>query len=143
MFSTVTGELVGPRELDGDYWARNMRQPVLFAGAVEAAVAAEFDTFVELGPHPVLSGMLRATFAKPGRDTVALGTLKREEPDEKSLASRSRACTRTQVRVEPARLQKGTFVELPGYPWQAGFWRVGGVAVSAARRPRASLLGRP
>jgi acyl transferase domain-containing protein len=126
MFSTVTGELVGPSELDADYWARNMRQPVLFASAVEAAVAADFDTFVEFGPHPVLSGMLRASFTKPGRDSVAIATLRREEPDEKALD-----VAFARLHVRGARVdwtakapKKASFVELPGYPWQKqAFWR--------------------
>jgi acyl transferase domain-containing protein/acyl carrier protein len=147
MFSTVTGELVGPRELDGDYWGRNMRQPVLFARAVEAAVAAEFDTFVELGPHPVLSGMLRAIFAKRGCDSVAIGTLKREEPDEKSLAVAFLRLHVRGVRVDWSAKapKKGTFIELPGYPWQKqAFWKESEESLSARLDgPAHPLLGRP
>ena len=147
MFSTVTGELVGQGELDADYWARNMRRPVLFAGAIEAAIAAEFDTFLELGPHPVLSGMLRATFAKPGRDCVAIGTLKREEPDEKTLAVAFSRLHVRGVRVDWSAKapRKGTFVELPGYPWQKqAFWRESEESRSARLDgPVHPLLGRP
>jgi acyl transferase domain-containing protein/acyl carrier protein len=126
MFSTVTGELVGPSELDADYWCRNMRQPVLFANAVEAVVAADFDTFVELGPHPVLSGMLRARLTKPGRDSVAIATLRREEPDESALAVAFARLHVRGIRVDwTAKAPKmASFVELPGYPWQKQpFWR--------------------
>ncbi len=49
-----------------DYWIRQLRQPVRFAAAVRALVAAGADTFVEVGPQPVLSRL--------GQRTISDGT---------------------------------------------------------------------
>ncbi|KAI1473097.1 uncharacterized protein F4812DRAFT_454916 [Daldinia caldariorum] len=49
-------------ELEGPYWAENLRKPVLFSHAVKAAVAeSSFDIVLEIGPHPALQGPTRQT----------------------------------------------------------------------------------
>jgi acyl transferase domain-containing protein/acyl carrier protein len=59
MVSTVTGEVVkAGSELDGSYWVRQVREPVRFAAAMETVrrMAGE-GLWVEIGPHPVLTGL--------------------------------------------------------------------------------------
>ena len=36
IYSTVTGQIRNGLEFDASYWARNMREPVLFSTAVQA-----------------------------------------------------------------------------------------------------------
>jgi NADPH:quinone reductase-like Zn-dependent oxidoreductase/malonyl CoA-acyl carrier protein transacylase/acyl carrier protein len=55
LYSTVSGALSTGEEWGAPYWPRNVRQPVLFAKAVEAAMADGSRSFIELAPHPVLS----------------------------------------------------------------------------------------
>jgi NAD(P)-dependent dehydrogenase (short-subunit alcohol dehydrogenase family)/acyl carrier protein len=54
--STVTGEPVDGAGLAGEYWVDNLRRPVLFARAVRALADRGHRVFVEVGPHPVLTG---------------------------------------------------------------------------------------
>ena len=54
-FSTVTGEFVDTVGLDGEYWYRNLREPVLFEGAVDSLLGEGYRVFVEASPHPVLT----------------------------------------------------------------------------------------
>ncbi|WP_219602200.1 SDR family NAD(P)-dependent oxidoreductase, partial [Nonomuraea indica] len=54
-FSAVTGGLLDTTGLDGDYWYANLREPVRFLDAVNAARGAGLGTFVEVSPHPVLA----------------------------------------------------------------------------------------
>lgn len=68
-YSTVTGRLLAPGELDADYWWHNIRRPVRFADAVAAALAAHPDAaFVEIAPRSLLIGpisdILRANEAQ-------------------------------------------------------------------------------
>ena len=54
MGSTTTGRVVAAGELDGDYWWRNIRDPVLFETAIGRVLDAGCRVFVEVGPRPTL-----------------------------------------------------------------------------------------
>ena len=60
MASTTTGGLVGPGELDGDYWWRNVRDPVLFSTALGGLIEQGARLFVEIGPKPALRSHIEA-----------------------------------------------------------------------------------
>ncbi len=64
----VTGEVlpVGS-SLDADYWCRHARQTVRFADGLAALNQTGLACFLELGPHPILSGL--------GRRVLTAGTL--------------------------------------------------------------------
>ncbi len=82
--STVTGRPAEGTDLDAHYWARNVRETVRFAAAVESAAALGCDTFVELGPHPVLGGAMVDTLERLGGATV-VASLRRGRPDVESM----------------------------------------------------------
>ncbi|GAA1464482.1 type I polyketide synthase [Nocardiopsis exhalans] len=80
LYSTLTGALLDGQLLDAAYWFRGLREPVRFAEATEALVAAGHDVFVEVGPHPVLTPSVQETAEAAGaEETVAFGTLRRDE----------------------------------------------------------------
>src|SRR5262249_41873902 len=56
MVSPVTGELIDGEALAAPYWWQNVRQTVRFAPAVDWLIDQGYDVFVEVSPHPVLSG---------------------------------------------------------------------------------------
>ncbi|KAI0188865.1 hypothetical protein F4808DRAFT_454145 [Astrocystis sublimbata] len=61
-YSSVTGRQIENEGagLEGPYWARNLREPVLFSHAVKATVTAmQFDVALEVGAHPALQGPAR------------------------------------------------------------------------------------
>ncbi len=55
-YSAVTGGRLDTANLDGEYWYRNAREPVQFEGVVRALLGEGRRRFVEVSPHPVLSG---------------------------------------------------------------------------------------
>ncbi|MCT9934584.1 SDR family NAD(P)-dependent oxidoreductase [Planotetraspora sp. A-T 1434] len=85
VFSTVTGERVDPAgETDFGrpaYWYRNLRSPVLLQPAVEAALTAGREVFIEVSPHPVVGmGVQEILDAHPKAHSPAVvGTLRRED----------------------------------------------------------------
>ncbi|MEV6478239.1 SDR family NAD(P)-dependent oxidoreductase [Streptomyces sp. NPDC051657] len=81
MWSTVTGEAVQDEELDAAYWYHNLRRPVLFADVVRRLEDAGPWTFVEIGPHPVLSLPMEQTVT----DGRVLHTLRRHRPETAQL----------------------------------------------------------
>lgn len=82
--STVTGTWLTPEEAcDPEYWARQLREPVRFAGAVSALNASVPGAlFLELGPRKVLTTLIiqqiadrsRKVAIATGADRVDLGT---------------------------------------------------------------------
>jgi len=85
LFSSVTGTQVAGPGMDpvhtGDYWTTGVRQTVLFAEAVEAAVRAGFTSFVELSPHPVTLASVGATVAAAGVTDPLLVPAQRRKTD--------------------------------------------------------------
>ena len=80
-YSTVRGRSL--TTVDARHWADNIRQPVLFAAAVEAAIADGFTNFVEVGPHAAHRGDLhRIRGDRPG---MLLPSMLRDEPERAVL----------------------------------------------------------
>ncbi|HWO65136.1 MAG TPA: type I polyketide synthase, partial [Umezawaea sp.] len=118
MYSTVTGEAVAGDSLDGEYWAANIRTPVLFASAVDALLHDGHDVFVELSPHPVLLPAIAQT--AQGREITTLPSLRRDEPpSDVALTSLGALYA---IGFEPdwraLHPEPRQPVRLPGYPWQ-------------------------
>jgi pyochelin synthetase len=68
-FSTATGDWVeaGP---DASFWSQHMRAPVRFVEAVAALRSAGAKVILEIGPTPVLTGLIR--HQRPQSDDVVL-----------------------------------------------------------------------
>ena len=120
IYSTVTGQIRNGLEFDASYWARNMREPVLFSTAVQALSEDGYDVFLEISPHPVLLGALQQSFQHSGKDRVALPSLRREEDERTVLlgslgALYTAGCEFDWNLLYPA---EGRCVQLPPYPWQ-------------------------
>ncbi|WP_406467140.1 SDR family NAD(P)-dependent oxidoreductase [Streptomyces hirsutus] len=79
--STVTGDWVDTPATDARYWYDNLRNPVLLEPAVRALTHAGHGAFVEVSPHPVLTGPVQETVeaAAGTRQAVVTGTLRRDQ----------------------------------------------------------------
>ncbi|MET8524218.1 beta-ketoacyl synthase N-terminal-like domain-containing protein [Micromonospora sp. NPDC005172] len=67
------------------YWGRNVREPVLFWPAIDRLLSRRPAVFLELGPHPVLTGPLTASLAARSRRGAAIGSLVRGRPPVQTL----------------------------------------------------------
>ncbi|MEV0186863.1 acyltransferase domain-containing protein, partial [Streptomyces sp. NPDC050625] len=85
LYSTVTGDLLDTTIMDADYWRRNLREPVRFEAAVRSLLGAGHGLFIEVSPHPVLTGAVQQTAETLDATAVALGTLRRDEDDHERL----------------------------------------------------------
>ncbi|MGP4115478.1 SDR family NAD(P)-dependent oxidoreductase, partial [Streptomyces sp. 4N509B] len=86
LISAVTGETLDTAGMDGAYWYRNLRQPVRFATAVEAALAEGHRRFVEVSAHPVLTMSVQAIAEESAEgQVVVVGTLRRAEDEANRL----------------------------------------------------------
>ena len=120
LYSTVTGKREDGKHLNAAYWFQNARQPVLFTTALSAMLSDGFDTFVEIGPHPVLVGGAEALIQKRDTDAVIAPSMTRKEPEVTVfLQSLARLAARG---LEPnTGVMFGAdrcYVRLPQNPWQ-------------------------
>jgi acyl transferase domain-containing protein/NADP-dependent 3-hydroxy acid dehydrogenase YdfG/phospholipid N-methyltransferase/aryl carrier-like protein len=119
LFSTVTGLEISGLEMDGAYWAQNMRNPVLFAKAVEGLMRAGYDLFLEIGAHPVLASYISECSVKVGKTATALPSLRRKEPEQLVMLGSFGKLYTLGYPVDWHQLYpEGQFVRLPSYPWQ-------------------------
>jgi acyl transferase domain-containing protein/NADPH:quinone reductase-like Zn-dependent oxidoreductase/acyl carrier protein len=85
LYSTVTAaEVTGP-DWGALYWPANVRQPVRFADAISALIESGNRVFLEVGPHPVLSGNIKEILLRKGATGTSVGTLNRNAEDQVSI----------------------------------------------------------
>ncbi|MGX7825871.1 type I polyketide synthase [Actinokineospora sp. 24-640] len=82
--STVTGQSLDTTGLDttgldADYWFANLRRTVRFERTIRALLAAGRSSFLEVSPHPVLTGGITETVDACGARAAVLATLRRDE----------------------------------------------------------------
>ncbi|WP_018505730.1 type I polyketide synthase [Parafrankia discariae] len=120
-FSTVTSRrMTEPGELDGEYWFRNLRSPVLFAPAVRELLNEGCRLFLEVGTHPVLTPAVAETALEAGADgAAAVGSLRRDDGGLRRLAASAAELWVRGVEVdwEPL-VTGGRRVDLPTYAFQ-------------------------
>ena len=125
IYSTVTCTPGDGSDFDGAYWWRNLREPVLFSGVIQQLIESGSEIFVEISPHPIVSGSIQQTLLHFERRATVLPSLRREEDERQVMLGSLGALYTTGSRVNWDRLypSRGLCVELPSYPWQRQrFW---------------------
>ncbi|HLF25322.1 MAG TPA: SDR family NAD(P)-dependent oxidoreductase, partial [Anaerolineae bacterium] len=108
-----------------EYWGRNLRQPVLFAEAVQRALADGLDTFIELSPHPILLQPIAQSVSNERQSAIVTApSLRREADEPMTLLASLGMLYASGYAVDWQRLYPaGQVVSLPTYPWQRErFW---------------------
>ena len=147
----VTGDWADGRPLDADYWWLNVRRTVRFGPAVERLLEAGCESFVEVGPHPVLAPAISECGAERSTTVTVLPSLRRGEDDRRvMLRSLGALYTHGHAPDVIGLYPEGSYVPLPTYAWQhERYWYDTGEEEGAQRRPasagidtRHPLLGR-
>ncbi|KAL3474076.1 lovastatin nonaketide synthase [Aspergillus californicus] len=159
--SVYAGNSMSGSSLSGEYWVANMTQPVLFSGALEAALGTEgpFDLSLEVGPHPALQSPAVQTMQDMGEAKIPYsGVLSRGKNDlsvfADALGMLWTYCDRNTVNFARydqtffADATKTSFVrDIPAYPWdhERSYWFEARSARAQRNRPGPvhSLLGVP
>ncbi|AGC45619.1 polyketide synthase [Myxococcus stipitatus DSM 14675] len=145
--STVTGTVLDGREMDGAYWVRNLREPVVFADSVKRLVDDGNVTFIELSPHPVLIPFVEAMLKEwdtSGRGLVVPSLRREQEEWSVLLSSLGRLYTNVDGvdwrRLHPVKRRP---VSLPTYPWQREKYWIDVEAGAATQGRRVGGGGHP
>jgi acyl transferase domain-containing protein len=77
--SAVTGGVLAGNLLTADYWWRNLRDPVLFEQATQAALDVGCRLFVEIGPRPILLNYVKDTIRAAGVPAGSTPTFVKDE----------------------------------------------------------------
>jgi len=119
-FSTVTGQAVTDTSLSAGYWWDNIRKPVQFQQAMDAAIGQGFNVFVEIGSHPVLHSYIHDGIKAAGQNGVIFNTLTKTCAGLEHLVQSAAKLMMSGAGFDPKRWfpVAGRFVKLPNYPWQ-------------------------
>jgi myxalamid-type polyketide synthase MxaE and MxaD len=120
IYSTVTGQISHGLEFDALYWARNMREPVLFSTAVQRLVEDGHDIFLEISPNPILLSAMQQGFHHFGQEGAVLPSLRSDEDEHTVLLGSLGALYTLGYPVDWKLIYPagGRCVRLPFYPWQ-------------------------
>jgi acyl transferase domain-containing protein len=120
LFSSITGGLLDPAQMDARHWGRGVVDPVRFRAAVQQAATTGFTSFLEISPHQVLLGPVHTSAAAVGVRASVLHALGEDSAGTASPRAvlpelyRRRADLDWQAVYPDGRFLPGT----PSYPWQ-------------------------
>lgn len=120
--STVTGDALDGTELDPDYWWKNVREPVRFQAATDAALALGCRLFIEISPRPILASYVKETIKQAAAPAMVVATLLRdaaEKGQDPISASMARAVAHGAA-VDRIRVygKRDALIELPSLPFE-------------------------
>jgi acyl transferase domain-containing protein/NAD(P)-dependent dehydrogenase (short-subunit alcohol dehydrogenase family) len=125
VYSTVAGAARDGLAFDAEYWARNLREPVLFGRAVERMVADGYSVFVEVSPHPILLSAVQQGLQHLGKPGTLIPSIRREEDERTVMLAGLGTLFGLGTPVEWSALHPsgGRPERLPSYAWQRErFW---------------------
>jgi len=125
LYSTVTGGLAEDLRLDAEYWAANLRQPVLFSSTTQSLLAGGYNAFIELSPHPLLLSPIQQAAQHSGCEALALPSLRHDQEERAVMLASLGALYAAGYPVNWEALHEdgGHFVQPPLYAWQPeSYW---------------------
>jgi acyl transferase domain-containing protein len=144
LFSTVTCEWTDGAALDAAYWYANVRNTVRFDQAIRGLAEAGHKAFLEISPHPVLTGPVAETLEEAGvTPAVITGSIDRENPGARRLAVSLARAYVAGIGIDwPSVQGTGRRVDLPTYAFQhQRLWPRSIAPVPAAQAPGADESG--
>ncbi|MDG4810888.1 HAD-IIIC family phosphatase [Micromonospora sp. WMMD1120] len=135
LISTVTGVELDTTTMDATYWLRNLRRTVRFADAVRSLLDAGYRMFVEVSPHPVLTGAVTQLAEEYDHPVTVTGTLRRGEDEQTTLLRSLGVAFAAGAAVDvSAWTGGGRLVDLPTYPFERErYWLPAAPAVGDVR----------
>ncbi|MBV9276592.1 MAG: acyltransferase domain-containing protein, partial [Verrucomicrobia bacterium] len=122
-FSTVTGQRCAGSSCIAAHWGRGIRQPVLFAPAVNALAEEGVDVWLEISAQPALTRSIQDCLAGTGSSKAAVFSSIRREREHESLLETAMNLHRSNVFLDFARMTPSRrLLSLPAYAWDRTRW---------------------
>ncbi|MEM7181271.1 MAG: SDR family NAD(P)-dependent oxidoreductase [Spirochaetota bacterium] len=81
-YSSITGKQT-QTGFQADFWETGIHGMVHFYPALQRMLLQGCDTFIEIGPHPVLADSIQRTLTEQNREALVLPSLLRKKPEQK------------------------------------------------------------
>ena len=124
LISNVSGDFSGKEVSNAEYWINHIIAPVEFMKGVDTLDQAGYKHYLEVGPHPVLLGMLHHCL--PHAEFIGLPSLSKNKQDKKEILNTIGSLFVKGVPVNWSELESkkiGRKVVLPTYPFQRNrYW---------------------
>lgn len=135
--SCLTGKLVESDEVtNANYWRRHLRFPVRFADGMRTLYNEGYRHFLEIGPHPVLSGMAQRIDGAEGR--TFFPSLRQGWQDWQQILESAASLYTHGISLDWIAFEKDYVrekVSLPTYPWtRQRYWITGEQAIPEPTR---------
>lgn len=126
LISNVTGKPVMGQEIcSANYWRRHLREGVRFFESVRALHEQDYQLFVEIGPHTVLSGMGRRCL--PAEAGLWIASLKKEQDDWQQIVRGLGILYELGAHVNWSEFEQDNLqcrLSLPTYPFERqSYWK--------------------
>jgi len=121
LYSTVRNQKIEGQSLSADYWVENLRHGVQFANIMKKLVEEEYNVFIEVSPHPVLTTSINECLEAFKGSGIVSGTLYREKPGVSEIYNNLDLIFQQGVNINWETVYKYPAVpgiNLPGYPFQ-------------------------
>jgi acyl transferase domain-containing protein/acyl carrier protein len=116
--STVSGGRIGLGQLDADYWARNLCEPVRFKDAVDSVSPASHDVVIEVASRQVLRSAVRESSGLANGPVTLVAVGEAEDAGRAQLGVISRLYSAgLPVRRRPSIGARPSLAELPPRAW--------------------------
>jgi malonyl CoA-acyl carrier protein transacylase len=141
LISSVTGRAAKAVELgDGDYWRRQVREPVRFREAIETLAGQGCDGFVEIGPGSTLLGMGKNCAG--GQERLWTPSIRRAKRDQQQMAESVAALYARGAEIDWDSYEAGRGhrrLPLPTYPFERQRYWLEGLAAGRRTTPSGGL----
>lgn len=125
LYSTVTAGRLDGKEMDEEYWFKNIRQPVYYYPTIKKMIGDGVNTFVEIAPHPILSKGVEDSFNEMSLKGTVVPSIRRKEAEMPRFLASVGALFTWGYPVDWSKVygERNDFIELPKYPFQReSFW---------------------
>ncbi|MBF0396791.1 MAG: SDR family NAD(P)-dependent oxidoreductase, partial [Desulfobacterales bacterium] len=151
-FSTVTGQILNGSSLLPEYWGANMRQTVMFSGAVQNMIKKGYNIFIEISAHPVLGNSVSESLSVMNHNAKIVPSLIKTKPERETMLGSFSDIYKLGYPVDWNYLfpDKAPYIRLPNYPWQkerhwveseeSRQYRLGGVSRQIAMGQKRHIL---
>ncbi|AAK81287.1 acyl transferase domain-containing protein/acyl carrier protein [Clostridium acetobutylicum] len=146
IYSTVTGKLMVGTEYGADYWCSNVRNTVRFKEAITNIADDEYDTFIEVGPHPVLKTSIQDCFTDLNKQSEVFCSIRRKKNELMEIVSNLASLYVEGYSINWEQTYPvGSYIELPKYAWQREKYWIESELSQEIRlgKNMDSILGRP